>query len=964
MRSAISTILVLSVILFSVSPSLSRTTLYGYDNAGNLTTTDFQDGTRIDYSYDRIGNRLSCQVTAPHREFVLLVETSEGQALAGLTITAFSEDGSNTGINSVTGSDGTAVFNISGFPEGIYRFRINYLNQFFWSEGVALPEASETHVVISQTQVELTVMAAGKTAAGVVVTVYDETGAEVSISGMTDSDGTIRFMLPDNGKFSFGTEYMDSRYLSDTIEIIQGGTLQVTLDTGGGELVVRVQKDSGEPLPDLDLYLLTASGTDLDIHGVSDASGQVLFEVSNGDYKVTTRYLEHLFQSNNIMVISDAFLSFEIPHKDVTVTVRGNMNSDMTPKPDSAVDLYSTEASFLGKTMITDDQGQAVFNIPGVEFKMRSKYLEREYWSEPVVWNDTDIMIDEGEADVTVTGMDQPLPEVNVSVCSSLEQDLGISGTTGFDGRVQFRLPENTYRFKADYKETSYWSGPTPIISHTSNPVLISTGGGVVVLSVFKNEDEPIPAIPCSLYDASGSYLGRQGATDGNGQASFELEDGSYRISMDYLGHTFQTDVFTVPGTTDLTYWIPHETVTICVQGNYADDPAPVEGCDVCLLTSSGISPVWCGVSDSSGCTALDLPENQYIPRAEYLSSWYWADPLTWADTTIIIEEGIAQVTVNHGDKLLKNATVTVLSSSGTDLGVSEQTANDGLVSFRLPQGTYTFKGEYHGDSHQTTQELIPHEVTPVTIDTGGGEIVLTVEKEPGSPLEGIPVSLFDADGNSMEVSGITNRQGQFSFNITEGMYTVRTDYLGHTFWSETVSLPASRAITLTITHQDVSVTVQKSFDSQAEPLEEVDVSLYTDSSACDTAAGTTDSNGMAIFSLPERTFAVKADYLGSPYWSDPFIWKDQTITIAHGAVTLHLTSGDETVAKGVKAYLCDASGSFLERLNNPDDNGCIRAIIPSGTWLFMVDYKGKRHWSDGVSVPADEEVTVEMPLK
>ena len=154
---------------------------------------------------------------------------------------------------------------------------------------------------------------------------------------------------------------------------------------------------------------------------------------------------------------------------------------------------------------------------------------------------------------------------------------------------VSFRLPEGEYKFRADYMGSQYWSGNTVLIPHVENPIEISTGGGAFALTVQKSENEPLVGVSCSLFSATGAYLGSQGVTNSDGEASFNLADGSYKIRIDYMGYQFWTDVFSIPSADALTYTIPHDEIVVTVNGEWGGDVAPIEDISVYLFTPGGV---------------------------------------------------------------------------------------------------------------------------------------------------------------------------------------------------------------------------------------------------------------------------------------------------------------------------------------------------------------------------------------
>lgn len=98
------------------------------------------------------------------------------------------------------------------------------------------------------------------------------------------------------------------------------------------------------------------------------------------------------------------------------------------------------------------------------------------------------------------------------------------------------------------------------------------------------------------------------------------------------------------------------------------------------------------------------------------------------------------------------------------------------MITFRLPEGTYTFRGDYQGSQYWATEPVNAHQVNVINLNTGGGTFTLTVEKEAGSPLVNIPVYVFTSGGSYLGISGHTDDHGQVSFGLSDGDYTFRAD--------------------------------------------------------------------------------------------------------------------------------------------------------------------------------------------
>ena len=70
--------------------------------------------------------------------------------------------------------------------------------------------------------------------------------------------------------------------------------------------------------------------------------------------------------------------------------------------------------------------------------------------------------------------------------------------------------------------------------------------------------------------------------------------------------------------------------------------------------------------------------------------------------------------------------------------------------------------------------------------------------------------------------------QGQVSFDLSDSDYTFRADYLGYQFFSDVSTIPTTLYDTLTIQHQDVNITVNEVYGAESNPLESINVYLFT----------------------------------------------------------------------------------------------------------------------------------------
>lgn len=880
--------------------------------------------------------------------------------LANLNVYAFTSSGSYTGISSTTDSQGIAVFTTDGLTAGAYRFRIDYMGQQLWSEDVNFPETSNIDFTLIERAVDVSFVSAAGSISGARVYLFSETGSYLGSYRTTDAGGQASFILPANHRFKFRGDFSGSQYWSDTISVNEIGTNTALIDAGGGAIALFVGKAGDAPLTGTRVYLFSESGSYLNQNQTVAADGSVSFDVPQGRYKFRADYLGYPFWSDTIDTTQSLQYDFIIPHQDVPVTVTSIYQGQDTPMEAVPVYLFTSSGTYLNIEKTTDAAGQVVFSLPEEEYQVRTDYLGQQFWSEPFVWANVPVEIPAAEAEVTVGWGSAFLEDVPVYVFSSAGTYLGLQDVTATDGTATFILPAGDYRFRADYQGSQYWSGDAALVADQSNPVSISTGGGTFVLTVQKAAGQPLEAVNCYVFSASGSYLGLTAGSSSEGTVSFDLASGSYQCRIDYLGYQFWTPVFSVPDSLDLVFDIPHQPSTIFVNGALGGDVQPRANVPVSLFTLDGTYLSQNPSTDGAGEVIFDLPDKEYKVRADYLGQQFWSDPFRFSDASVTIPDGTAEISTVSIGQAVSDVPVYVFSGTNSYLGLTATTDADGYVDFRLPAGSYRFRADYLG-SHYWADALIEADVVnPVVIDSGGGEFILTIN-DGSVPLEGIPVYVFSPSGSYLGLTDGTDASGQVSFGLPDGSYRFRADYLGYEFWSSDFVVPTDLSGDLTIAHQTIAVTVGVDYPS-ATTLEDVPVYLFTSSGTYLGVSETTGLDGQVSFLLPEQEYKVRADYMGFQYWSEPFQSQDAAITIPQGTIDVHVMQSGSDVA-GAQVYLFNETGSYLNVSQSTGADGTAGFTLPIQSVQFRVDVDGEQHWSEAVRPTANQPNLFTMDL-
>ncbi|MFZ1985708.1 MAG: carboxypeptidase regulatory-like domain-containing protein, partial [Desulfatitalea sp.] len=744
-------------------------------------------------------------------DITITASTDKGRALSGIRVYAFTAAGSYTGRNLITDGSGQVHFDPALFAAGNYKFRIDYLGRQFWSQTVALPNTRSIPVVIPEESVTVTVNTAAGPAAGVRVYLFSESGAYLGQYLTTNAEGQVLFNLPVGMIFNFRADLYGSQYWSGATTVAGGGANAAPVNAGGGLMQVEVNKAADQPLAGIRVYLFNTSGTYLGYYANTDADGRVGFDVPAGSYRVRADYLGYQFWSADTQVVTDTLVTVTLPHQRIQVAVEARYQQAVDPIAGVNVYLFSAAGTYMGITKQSDDQGHVFFDLPETAYKVRADYMGRQFWSDVFTWQDPLVSVPMADARVTVSGAGYPLPGVKVYLFTEASSYLGRNATTDANGQCTFRVPEGTYRFRADYQSSQFWSGPETLTADQIHDVGVSTGGGSFAFTILKGVGQPLAGTQCYLFNANNSYIGLHGATDTNGQVTFNLSSGNYRLRVDHLGYQFWSNEVQVPAVLSHEMTIPHTPVDVTV----LTAAGPVPNSRVYLFKEDGVYQGLYLQTDAQGRVQFNLPVGVgYMFRADLLGGQYWSDPIDVpqaapAEATIDAGGGSLQLTVQNGSSgPMAGLTVYLYSANDTYLGQQQTTTAAGSVTFNVPERSYKLRVDYLGYSYWTdVVDVMQNVQLPLTIDHQ--PVALTVQGQfqgVNTPLAALRVFLFTPTGTYLGHYQDTDAAGQVTFSLPGREYMVRADFMGRQYWSDTFN-GQNEAITIPMADAQVSVT-------------------------------------------------------------------------------------------------------------------------------------------------------------
>jgi RHS repeat-associated protein len=491
--------------------------------------------------------------------------------------------------------------------------------------------------------------------------------------------------------------------------------------------------------------------------------------------------------------------------------------------------------------------------------------------------------------------------------------------------------------------------------------VPISTGGGSFVLTVADQEAMPLAGVRAYLFNGSGAYLGENGDTDNHGQVAFTPADGTYKIRADYLGYPYWTENFNVPGANEIGLTIEHRQAQVLGQTTFAGSSSPITGAKVYLFSADNSYLNLQSQTDQLGQAYFYLPQQEYIARLDYFGGQYFSEAFSTEDPVITVEEGQVAVHLSGGGSPLSNVPVYVYSAADSYLGLQNSTDIAGTTVFQLPVGLYKFRADYQAKKFWAGAQSVAGLVSEVELQTGGGTLAVTVRAGDATILAEVPCYLFNSTGTYLGQSGQTDENGLVSFDVSNGSYKIRVNYLGYEYWSDLITAPETLAASVLIDHYDVATTVNK-ITGATEPIPGIRCYLFTETGNYTGIFADSDADGRAHFSVPLNPYKVRADYLGKKYWSEVFNALDSTIDINHGDLELTVAKAGNSLAN-VKVYLFSEAGTYLGYNGVTDESGQVVFTVPEEAYQLRIDYNSTQYWTEVINVLAFQNNQLELSL-
>ncbi|KAA3646532.1 MAG: hypothetical protein DWQ07_10000 [Chloroflexi bacterium] len=896
------------------------------------------------------------------------VEDTDGTLQQGLSVYAFDAT-TYTGITGTTDANGQVDLSLD---PGDYRFRADLNGVQFFSDSVnhcTISGCTAATVVVTK---PVTVTVTDTNSApqqGISVYAFDGT-TYTGTSGTTDANGEVAFTLQ-QGDYRFradlnGTQFWSSDFNHCTLPGCESAAVTLTIP-----VTVTVQDPGGNPVAGISVYAFDDT-TYTGKTGTTDANGEVVFTLLQGDYRFRadsngTQFWSDTANHCTIPGCETATVTVSLP---VTVTV-----TDTNSAPKDGLTVYAYDGTtYTNFSATTNASGEAMFTLPDGDYRFRADFNGTQFWSDTV--NHCTVPTCTSAAvtvtiPVTVTVLDPggtPQQDITVYVFDDATY-ANFSATSDSNGEVEFTLPQGDYRFRADFNGTQFWSDTANHCTIPGCEIASVTISLPLTVTVLDTDATPKEGLSVYAFDGE-TYTGFSGTTDVNGEIEFTLPDGDYRFRADLNGTEFWSDTVnhcTVPTCTSASVTVTKSlTVTVLDTGS-----TPQEGISVYAFDEDTYTN-FSGITDVNGEVEFTLPLGDYRFRADFNGTQFWSDELNHctlpgcesASVTVTLP---MTVTVLDTDSTPQEGLSVYVFDDVTYTGFSGTTDANGEIEFTLPAGDYRFRADFNGT--QFWSDDINHCTIPgctvagITVTLPVTVTVLDTDTNPG---EGLSVYAFDGDSYT-GFSATTDSNGDATFTLPQGSYRFRADFNGTQFWSDTANdcdLPGCTdagiivSIPVTVIVENTDAVFQEGLTVYA-----FDDEVYTGFSAV------TNVDGEAEFTLPLGDYRFRADLNGTQFWSDTVNHctlpgcSDAYITVTIPMVVT--TESENGVPReGLSVYVFDDT-TYTGFSGVSDANGQVLFTLPEGDYRFRADVEGVQYWSDDLNhctIPSCLSASVIVP--
>ncbi|MHA1302656.1 MAG: type IV pilin [Candidatus Heimdallarchaeaceae archaeon] len=274
-------------------------------------------------------------------------------------------------------------------------------------------------------------------------------------------------------------------------------------------------------------------------------------------------------------------------------------------------------------------------------------------------------------------------------------------------------------------------------------------------------------------------------------------------------------------------------------------------------------------------------------------------------------------------------------------------TNSEGKSLTYLFPGVYYAKAQNGGQFYSTDVFIHPGE-DPLNLQVAGGTLEVKVMSG-SSPVDGARTYLYDTLGHYLNKYSDTNTEGIATYSLGEGVYKIRADVSGITYYSKDVVFPNTTYVEIDTGGGTIYCRV---IDGGNDTIANVRTYLFTASGSYTGKYANTNTTGMATFTAVSggQSYKFRVDYLAYQIWSQTFGASDGAVidvNVGGGTIYINVTDGAGNPIKNTRTYLFTSTNRYTGKYSNTNTSGiAIYTKVAAGDYKIRIDYLAQQFWS------------------
>ena len=606
--------------------------------------------------------------------------------------------------------------------------------------------------------------------------VLDENN-QTMILGDTNSSGEGDIRLP-NGTYSIAVQWSSRYFYVGDMVVSPNANWNLTIPIGQFEFEIEtLEGDSidGAIVILEDEFGVQWSGL------VTNSSGITMIRAPEGDFEISIELDGFLIHSQNMALDfnnTSVLIAVELP--DIFVTV--------TTEDGQILDSVELQVKTFGESILdvglTDENGTATLRAPDGVHILTARWLGIEIGqmnitvqgSTFVNFTATAYMVDFNAVDRS----NQPVDNVTMLIRKASSSVILATAQTDSSGSLQVILPSGEYSIQGSWFGIEVLNTNLTVTSQMTIQVVVEVIS--VEINVVDIEGEALNGARVDLL-RNGVFASTSSVNE-NGRAQFRVAAGSYTSVVTWFGIevnrtdvSFQADEVSIP---TLIAEVSSVYVEVVDRDGIAVDGVTVTIRDDFIILDQNISA-------NGGNLRLRLPHGEYQATAT-LSGILVAEISDFQSPglgVVIIEIALEKVQLtltDLDDQALSE--IQVFAHDPRTVGVLiAQSDENGIVTLRLPEGTYSLDFSWRGRIISSDNLTIPTQ-NEITYQLALREHTIFVKDADNQIAEGVVVTLRDTQDNVL-VTEVLDQTGSVSALVGAGDHRLSISWAGLGLYSE-----------------------------------------------------------------------------------------------------------------------------------------------------------------------------------